>query len=168
MNEIIGECMRRLDQSLGYLELAAGRLTEDQIWFRPRPKMNAIGNLCLHLAGNEYQHLVCAVGGRPAERDRPSEFLTRGGFTPEELLESLREVRRESWAVVNGLTEKDLERVVTVHYTESSEMENYSWSIQKVLIGTAEHYAYHTGQIVYLARWLQEEDVHLLNWKHYD
>lgn len=47
-------------------------------------------------------------------------------------------------------------------------MESYSWSIQKILIGTAEHYACHTGQIVYLAKWMQEEDVYLLNWKHYD
>ncbi|WP_332910040.1 DUF1572 family protein [Paenibacillus sonchi] len=83
-------------------------------------------------------------------------------------MELLRGVRRESRAVVNGLTEKDLERVVTVHYPENSEMESYSWSIQKILIGTAEHYACHTGQIVYLAKWMQEEDVHLLNWKHYD
>lgn len=33
-------------------------------------------------------------------------------------------------------------------------------------IGAAEHYAYHTGQIVYASRWL-EDDEHLLAWKHY-
>lgn len=47
-------------------------------------------------------------------------------------------------------------------------MESYSWSIQKILIGAAEHYAYHTGQIVFASKLLQEEDVHLLNWQHYD
>lgn len=168
MSEIITECMRRLDQSLGYLELAVGRLPEEKVWFRPREKMNAIGNLCLHLAGNEYQHLASAIGNRSAERDRPAEFLTRGGYTAAELLEQLRKVREESWSVVRDLTAGDLERVVTVHYPENSGVDSYNWSIQKILIGTAEHYAYHTGQIVYAAKWLQDEDVHLLNWKHYD
>ncbi|WP_128083559.1 hypothetical protein [Paenibacillus sp. DMB5] len=31
----------------------------------------------------------------------------------------------------------------------------------------AEHYAYHTGQIVYASRWLVDDDEHLLAWKHY-
>jgi uncharacterized damage-inducible protein DinB len=168
MSEIIAECMRRLDQSLGYVEQALGRLTEEKVWLQPRPKMNAIGNLCLHIAGSEYQHLACGIGGREADRNRPSEFLTRGGFSPEELLGMLRSVREESWSVVRGLSADDLERVVTIHYPESSGMEGYSWSIQKILIGAAEHYSYHTGQIIYAARWLQEEDSHLLNWKHYD
>lgn len=46
-------------------------------------------------------------------------------------------------------------------------MEGCCWSIQKVLTGAAEHCACHTGQIVYAAKWLQEEG-HLLNWKHYN
>lgn len=47
-------------------------------------------------------------------------------------------------------------------------MENYTWSIQKIMIGAAEHYSYHTGQIVYASKLLQKEDDHLLNnWKHY-
>ncbi|WP_139329970.1 MULTISPECIES: DUF1572 family protein [Paenibacillus] len=33
---------------------------------------------------------------------------------------------------------------------------------------SAEHYSYHTGQIVYASKLLQKEDDHLLNnWKHY-
>ncbi|AIQ57995.1 hypothetical protein PBOR_14455 [Paenibacillus borealis] len=168
MSEIILECMRRLDQSLGYVELALAKLTEEKVWLRPRPKMNAIGNLCLHVAGSEYQHLVSGIGGRAADRDRPSEFLTRGGIPPEGLLGMMREVREESWSVIRGLTEGDLQRVVAVHYPESSGMEGYSWSIQKILIGAAEHYAYHTGQIVFAAKLLQEEEIHLLNWQHYD
>ncbi|WP_151734899.1 DinB family protein ['Paenibacillus yunnanensis' Narsing Rao et al. 2020] len=168
MSEIITECMRKLDQSLGYLQVAVRGLPVEKIWHRPRPKMNAIGNLCLHLAGNEAQHLGGAIGGSGVVRDRPGEFLTRGGMSGEALLDRLRTVRDESWSVVRGLTAADLERVVTVYYPENSGVESYQWSIQKVLIGTAEHFAYHTGQIVYASRWLQDEDIHLLNWKHYD
>ncbi|CAM4482760.1 DUF1572 family protein [Paenibacillus typhae] len=43
----------------------------------------------------------------------------------------------------------------------------FRWSIQKILTGAAEHYAYHTGQIVYVTRWLQDEEEHPLAWKHY-
>lgn len=168
MSEVISECMRRLDQSLGYVETSLWRLPEDKLWLRPRPRMNAIGNLCLHIAGSEDQHLVCGIGNSPTRRDRAGEILQSGGYTREELLTLMRAVRQESWAVIRELTAEDLERVVTITYPESSGMEGYSWSIQKILIGAAEHYAYHTGQIVYAARWLQEEDGHLLNWKHYN
>lgn len=168
MSEIITECMRRLDQSLGYVEAALGRLPEEKLWFRPRPKMNAIGNLCLHIAGSEHQHLVSGIGNLPTRRDRPGEILQSGGYTREELLNLLRMVRQESWSVIRELTAADLERVVTITYPVASGMEGYIWSIQKILIGAAEHYAYHTGQIVYAAKWLQEDDEHLLNWKHYN
>ncbi|WP_162551257.1 DinB family protein [Paenibacillus tepidiphilus] len=168
MSEIITECMRRLEQSLGYIEKAVGELPEDKIWLRPRPKMNAIGNLCLHLAGNEAQHIGGAIGGSGTVRDRRGEFLARGGMSGAELLDRLRTVREESRCVVRQLTGGDLEREVTVYYPEDSGVQSYRWSIQKVLIGTAEHYAYHTGQIVLAARWLQDEDIHLLNWKHYE
>ncbi|WP_438493770.1 DinB family protein [Paenibacillus sp. IHBB 3054] len=168
MSEMIAECMRRLDQSLEYVEKAVGKLPEEKIWFRPRTKMNAIGNLCLHIAGSEYQHLVSGIGNQPVIRDRPGELLETGGHSREELLTLLRSVRAESWSVVRKLTAADLERVVTITYPENSGMESYQWSIQKILICAAEHYSYHTGQIVYAAKWLQEEDAHLLNWKHYN
>lgn len=168
MSEVIMECMRRLDQSLGYVEAALERLPQDKLWLRPRPRMNAIGNLCLHIAGSEHQHLVCGIGNLPTYRDRAGEILQSGGYTREELLGLLRTVRQESWSVIRGLTAADLERVVTISYPEDSGMEGYSWSIQKILIGAAEHYSYHTGQIVYAAKWLQDEDEHLLEWKHYN
>ncbi|WP_342566407.1 DinB family protein [Paenibacillus sp. FSL R7-0345] len=164
---MITECMRRLDQSLGYVETALGSLTEAQLWLRPRPRMNAVGNLCLHIAGSEHQHLVSAIGGLPTRRDRPGELLQSGGYSKKELIALLRNVRQESWSVTLKLTPGDLERCVTVTYPEASGMEGYSWSIQKILIGAVEHYAYHTGQILYASRWLQDEDEHLLAWKHY-
>ncbi|OMD43408.1 DinB family protein [Paenibacillus odorifer] len=168
MSEIIIECMRRLDQSLGYVEQAVSELSMEQVWFRPRLKMNAIGNLMLHVAGSEYQHLVSGVGNKPIQRDRPNEFLTRGGYSSQELVEHMRKVREESRSVMCNLTKADLEREVTIRFPEGSGMENYTWSIQKIVIGAAEHYSYHTGQIVYASKLLQEKDEHLLNnWKHY-
>lgn len=167
MSEIITECMRRLDQSLGYVEQSVSKLSMEEIWYRPRPKLNAIGNLCLHIAGSEYQHLVSGIGNKPVQRDRPGEFLICEGYSPQELLQQLRTVREESRSVISSLTKEDLEREVTLVFPEESGMENYTWSIQKILIGAAEHYSYHTGQIVYASKLLQEEDRHLLNWKHY-
>ena len=54
------------------------QLSEAQAWWRPRPDMNAIGNLLLHLRGNLGQWIVAGVGQRPFERDRPAEFADRG------------------------------------------------------------------------------------------
>ena len=167
MSEIITECMRRLDQSLGYVEQSVSKLSMEQIWYRPRPKLNSIGNLCLHIAGSEYQHLVSGIGNKPVQRDRPSEFLIREGYSSRELLQQLKTVRAESRSVMISLKKEDLEREVTIVFPEESGMEDYTWSILKILIGAAEHYSYHTGQIVYATKLLQDEDSHLLNWKHY-
>ncbi len=167
MSEIITECMRRLDQSLGYVEQSVSKLSMEQIWYRPRPKLNSIGNLCLHIAGSEYQHLVSGIGNKPVQRDRPSEFLIREGYSSQELLQQLKTVRAESRSVIISLKKENLEREVTIVFPEESGMEDYTWSIQKILIGAAEHYSYHTGQIVYATKLLQDEDSHLLNWKHY-
>ncbi|MEK3767313.1 hypothetical protein MKY14_02095 [Paenibacillus sp. FSL R5-0887] len=77
-------------------------------------------------------------------------------------------MREESRSVVGNLTKADLEREVTISFPEGAGMENYTWSIQKIMIGAAEHYSYHTGQIVYASKLLQKEDDHLLNnWNYY-
>src|SRR5207248_6245663 len=78
-----------LNAAFGRVAHCVGQLTDEQLWWRPRPDMNAIGNLVLHLAGNVQQMIVGSVGGAPDTRDRPAEFAARGPVSSDELLGKL-------------------------------------------------------------------------------
>jgi hypothetical protein len=45
-------------------------LTDEDVWGRPNPVSNSIGNLMLHLAGNVTQWILGGVAGRPYARTR--------------------------------------------------------------------------------------------------
>ena len=63
----LGEGMRKIEHCVG-------QLNDQQLWWRPRPEMNSIANLMLHLSGNLRQWIVSGVGGAKDMRNRPMEF----------------------------------------------------------------------------------------------
>ena len=67
----IAHCLRQLD--------------EEQIWRRPNPHVNCIGNIILHLCGNLRQWFLHGIGGEEDVRDRPSEFAATGSVSREAL-----------------------------------------------------------------------------------
>ena len=53
-------------------------MTEEDVWWRPDEKSNALGNIMLHLIGSNRLYIGYGVGGRSIERDRAAEFTARG------------------------------------------------------------------------------------------
>ena len=86
MIELCSSLLERMDVQVERIENALGRLTEEDTWKRIRPQSNSIGNLCLHLAGNESHYLGHLIGGSNYQRDRSGEFNATGGFNKAELL----------------------------------------------------------------------------------
>ena len=84
-----------LAAALGRIAHCVAQLTDEQVWSRPRPDMNSIGNLVLHLTGNVRQLIVTGVGGVPDTRERQAEFDARGPIPSEELLGKLFAVVKE-------------------------------------------------------------------------
>lgn len=78
------------------------QLSEAQVWWRPRPEMNAIGNLLLHLRGNVGQWIVVGVGGGSFTRDRPAEFAANGEQSKQELESQLAEMVNRAAEVLAG------------------------------------------------------------------
>ncbi|QRG70846.1 DUF1572 family protein [Brevibacillus choshinensis] len=155
-----------LDTELDRIKKALDRLPQELAWKKGRESTNSIGNLCLHLAGNEYQNVVSAIGGKPFVRERSAEFLAEGTHTNEELYASLSQVREQSRQVIERLSDEDFHRVVTIAYPPGAGIESYQKTILEILYHTTSHYSYHTGQIVYMTRLLQDGDERLLRWKH--
>lgn len=165
MLPIIQDVLQDMNLQLDRIDRSVRLLDDERLWTKPGPGMNSIGNLCLHLAGNEYQNFVTGLGGKPLVRERSQEFEAEGGLSGEELVAKLRAVRLDSTAVLSSLTEPDLDRDIVVPYGEEDwkrmkggnedagapqETKNTRLTIIKV----ATHYGYHAGQIVLLAKLL--------------
>lgn len=73
----VSEAAKTLLGSHARIQHCLNQLKDAEIWWRPRPEMNAIGNLILHLCGNVEQWILAPIEDRPARRDRPAEFAHR-------------------------------------------------------------------------------------------
>jgi uncharacterized damage-inducible protein DinB len=166
-----------MNKQLKRIETCLNVLSEEHIWNRFKPSMNSIGNLCLHLAGNEYQHFVSGIGGMPFVRTRTNEFTKNNGMSRNELIKLLNDVRIKSSNVLEHLSETSLEKVICIHYSSDDwnsmvvrpsfeTQANYSKSIKIILIQVCEHYSYHTGQIVTLTKLLSDSQHNITGTYH--
>lgn len=142
------------------IEKCLDRLSEDDVWKRLRPKMNSVGNLCLHLAGNESHYIGHGIGETGYVRDRPHEFDATGGYSKAELVAKLHAARQSTLRSLDGLTAADLDRALDgLDYPEQP-------TVLNVVVHVVQHYGYHTGQIVLLTKLLQATDERVLQWGH--
>jgi len=179
MSDIVSNALQSMDSDLSKIKTALGRLSEEHVWQRLRESTNSIGNLMLHLAGAEYQRVVSTIGGNPLIRERTAEFSADGGLDAAQLISKLEAVREEARAILLKLTPDDLERKLSVHFQPDDWQRmlahqphyenNPAYKPQKasgIIQGLAAHYSYHTGQIVLLAKLLQDSKEQILQWKH--
>lgn len=176
---ILDFSLNNLDGDLMKIDIALSLLTIEQVWKKVKPSTNSIGNLCLHLAGAEYQRMYSAISGNALERKRSKEFEEEGGWTPEQLSTRLHEVRQTTKQVFENLQQADLQREVEVYFRQDDWNKMFKnkpqygthpaykpQQVSHIILGVVSHYSYHTGQIVLLTKMLQEKDTHLFDWKH--
>src|SRR2546430_13916452 len=80
------EAATQLEKALDRIKHCVAQLSNEQVWRRPQPSLNSIGNLILHLCGNVRQCIVSGVGGAKDNRNRPAEFAECGPIPKEELI----------------------------------------------------------------------------------
>src|SRR5882724_3514934 len=78
------------DEYLPKIERCVEQLTDEQVWWRPNPESNSIGNLLLHISGNARQWIVCGLGAATDQRQRQTEFDERNVIPRDELIARLR------------------------------------------------------------------------------
>jgi Protein of unknown function (DUF1572) len=139
-----GAVRSTLAKSLEKIEHCAGQLTQEQLWWRPRPEMNSIANLILHLAGSLRQWAVTGVSGTTDTRSRPQEFSDRSNRPKEELLAILRRVFQEADAQLASLT---AEIVVT-----RRRIQGYDVDVASAVMSTACHVRGHVQEIIHMTR----------------
>lgn len=136
---------------------ALAELTDEQIWWRPNEASNSIGNLILHLSGNVRQWLIAGVGGATDTRNRSGEFAERSQLNKDELLARLQTTLNEVDAVLAKL-ETELANEETPLQREITP-QGFSQAVLDSIFHAVEHFSYHTGQIVFIAKLLAGERI---------
>lgn len=140
-----------VEEYLPKIERCVEKLTDDQIWWRPNPESNSIGNLLLHLSGNARQWIVSGLGGATDERKRQSEFDAREGIGREELLATLRTTVAEVASVLESFAPDRLLHEYPIQGTTATAL--------SAIFHVTEHFSMHTGQIILLTKMLANVDL---------
>ena len=129
-------------------ERAMEQVTDQQLFVALDGEMNSIAIIVKHLAGNmrsRWQDFLTSDGEKP-DRKRDTEFED-----PPATRAALTKLWDEGWDFVftalEPLSDADIERTVTIRGEPHSVMQAINRQIA--------HYAYHCGQIVFLAKHLQ-------------
>ena len=137
-----------------YLPRIAGclrLLSTKQIWWRPNPSSNSVGNLVLHLSGNVRQWIIAGLGGAPDTRQRDLEFLERGPVPRRMLQSRLGQTVNEACQVLARLSSQDLARRHSIQGFRVTGLE--------AVYHVTEHFSHHAGQIIALTKLVRGKDL---------
>ncbi len=163
--QFIDNSCYRMDESLRMIKISLDRVSEEQVWCKPNASLNSIGNLMLHLCGNMTQYGIASLTETEDKRQRDLEFSIEGGLNKEELLEKLRTTVKEVKAAFQDVS---LQRLLALR-----QVQGFEFSGIGNIIHVVEHFSYHTGQIAFWVKQLNNEplgfyDAHDLNTKSED
>jgi uncharacterized damage-inducible protein DinB len=140
-----------IEQSWKRLRSCVESLTDEQIWWRPNPSSNSIGNLVLHLNGNVTQWIINSFTRSNDHRDRPAEFSRTEGIARDELVQMIAATMERVSSVLDQVTEADL----LAHF----DIQGYHTTGLEAIYHVTEHFALHYGQIAYITKMLGDRDL---------
>src|SRR5438876_12357123 len=126
-------------------------LSEEEIWWRPNEASNSAGNLVLHLCGNVRQWIISGLGGEPDTRERDKEFAERGPISRRLLMGQLKKTVDEASKTIGQIPVEAVSRQFGI--------QGYRVSDLVAIAHVYEHFAYHTGQIIYLTKLKRGKDL---------
>jgi len=138
------EAAFELDSSHARIQHCLAQLSDDQLWQRPAPDMNSIGNLILHLCGNVRQWIIAGLGNQPDIRNRPLEFSECGPIAKSELLRRLDATVQEAKRVLEG---QKAAQLLAVRRIQGSDLNGL-----RALFNSVPHFHGHTQEIVHMTR----------------
>ena len=126
-------------------ERAMDQVSEEQLFAVLDEEANSIGVIVKHMAGNMRSRWTdfLTTDGEKADRNRDSEFVDPPA-TREALLAAWEDGWTRLFRALEPLSEADLGRTVVIRGEAHSVMQ----AVNRQLA----HYAYHVGQIVFLAK----------------
>jgi hypothetical protein len=142
-------------QFQGHKRLAEGalaQLEDPELFVALDAEANSVAVILKHMAGNmrsRFTDFLTTDGEKP-DRHRDQEFEISAGTTRADLMRGWEEGWSRVWAAVDALQAEDLMRTVTIR--------GQPHSVLQALNRQVAHYAYHVGQIVFLAKHFRSSD----------
>ena len=136
----------------GHKRLAEGaiaQVSDDELFHPPDPESNSIAVVMKHISGNQRSRFTdfLTTDGEKPTRHRDTEFEMPARLTREELLRMWEEGWGIVFATLDTLRPEDFGKTVTIR--------GEPHTILQALNRANAHYAYHVGQIVFLAKHLR-------------
>lgn len=153
--EFVQNALYRMDESTRMIQIAMEKVAEKDIWRRPNGASNSIGNLILHLCGNITQYGISSLGNRADTRERDLEFSTEEGLNKQQLLAQLNTTVHQAKEVIQNTSQSE--------WLRQRDVQGFRFSGIGVVMHVVEHYSYHTGQIAFWVKQLQNEDLGFYN-----
>jgi hypothetical protein len=126
-------------------EGAVEQVTDEQLFATLDEEMNSIAIIVKHMTGNmrsRWTNFLTSDGEKP-DRDRDTEFVDPPA-TRADLMRTWNDGWEKVFEALTPLSDADLSRTVTIRGEPHSVMQAINRQIA--------HYAYHCGQIVFLAK----------------
>jgi uncharacterized damage-inducible protein DinB len=142
----VDEAFRSLRGHKRLADDAMAQLSDEQFFAEPSPESNSVAIIVKHLAGNmrsRFTDFLTSDGEKP-DRNRDREFVMHADAKREEVLASWEQNWELVFQTLNSLHPEDLERTVTIRGEPHSVLQAINRQVA--------HYAYHVGQIVFLAK----------------
>lgn len=124
-------------------------LSSEQIWQRPFPYGNSIGNLILHLTGNLNYYIGTRIAGTSYMRDRDLEFRD-SGKPKDDILKAFDDAIVMVVRAVSAQSDADWSAPYQAERADAS-------TRFAQILACAGHAYHHIGQIIYLQRELLRE-----------
>ena len=146
MNTMLSDFRHEFLRHKMLADRAIAALDDAEFFRRPGSEVNPTALIVKHLAGNmvsRWTDFLTTDGEKPS-RDRDGEFLLTQDDSRETLLEKWERAWAVLFATLTDLRDADLEKSVTIRAEEQT--------ARQALLRGMTHVAYHTGQLLYLAR----------------
>nr|WP_255444159.1 DUF1572 family protein [Robiginitalea sp. SC105] len=143
--------MFRIDESVRMLRICMGRIPDSGFWERENPSLNSMGNLLLHLSGNIRQYVISGLGDSPDNRDRDAEFGAGGELSRDIVWKQFSATVQEAREVIRRADSGSL--------LKKRRVQGFTFSGMGLVIHAVEHLSYHTGQVAYLVKARNNEDL---------
>ena len=132
-------------------EDAMMQVNDEQLFFQPNEDSNSIAIIVQHLAGNMLSRWTdfLTTDGEKDWRNRDAEFETTIN-NKEELIIFWNRGWQCLFDALEPLTEKDLDKIIYIR--------NEGHTVMEAINRQLAHYAYHVGQIIFLAKMLRDNE----------
>ncbi len=142
----IDEAFRSLRGHKHLADDAIAQLDDQQFFAIPDPESNSVATIVKHMAGNmrsRFTDFLTSDGEKP-DRNRDQEFITHSAAKREDVLRRWEQYWQLVFETLNSLQPEDLTRTVTIRGEPHSVLQAINRQVA--------HYAYHVGQIAFLAK----------------